>query len=1444
NLPPAGGAPRASAESGGTATEVDTETDTTETLKLEAFAITPNGTYAAAKVGKTLHVWNVSSGDQVGVAELGCQVAIDPSGIDLDTPCNERNLGSVIDLQISPDGAWIIVVGQSAAELFHRTKDALVPAPVPAGGTAHCRLKPDDELYSYERSRLGFSAAFSGNSSVLAVGRGRSIDTWRLDGTAPTRIETICANAESLALDFGGTWLARRNDIERSRCYYETTKPCGFFLYVLRDDRWIGFSSQHIRAFDSHQAGVALEPSKIGFSRTDLAAHSSSPVRTSCDYDSYFLSQGTAVSASSCGYVVDDGKSVIAGVLPLGTTLAVAPLARVVADADDGTVRIWKLSRSLENVVQTTADATPLAKTSIAPGGVWSGTIAVARDGLTLAIGSSDTASDSREQIVDGKPPVLALFSTVESAEKTELVRTSGEMPQLLDKNGNHGVAYVDFDPAQERVYSLGRDGHVRIWRRSDGSKLLDLGNEQGRILAAGFTPDGSKIATGDHVGRLCAWNSATGQKLACSEPTNVALRRGAFAMTPAGAFITTDVKGTIRLWKLGAEAPIVVGNHALAVDRLEVDKTGKWLASASNDGTARLWDLTTCAPSGCKESLRLEDPSGFDDVLLPSDNGTTWLIATPHDDRVVVVDLAKPAERHVLTTRNWASSVDVSRPGHLLLCEFGGTVEEWDLRTKRLSGRLLPSDDRAWCGAKYVGENRFITQFTNGEVALWSIDALARGLTGWSTMGGLSFDASGAIVGTPRLSSGARDVLVMSRDGNVTARVPAVSRAVVDDKAIIFGTPNGGIGVVDAAGNGALSSGTDYVASTIAASHGERLVVTWDLHYELAPSASVQAPVWRALPSSLPHGSVRDARLAAGSWIVAAAQDDSVTRYDATGHRNDTSTLKGAAHVVEADNGDGLLVVGDFDVATIGATGPPVVHKMMSGVYSRAAAWDVGASLLALASRNNVVEIRDLSTNKVLWSESKTFGTDKYYAQLIKFGTVGTQRVIALATEGYIGIYAVATGKLVQEFLEKTKQKGDVLDLWFLEDGNLLTHDDAARLVLWDSRTGKQLEMLQDINDVVLGPGNRFLVTRWGEMRYVTYKNKKLDLSDPHLDCGRYVYRIASSATGKLFAAASQPKNETDSAQLCLIDAATGRVVTTWSSKQTQITRLAFRRDDTALLSIADEPAPVLWEVPTGKQLQVFEHEDLLVAGFAKGTPYIVTADTSGKLRIYDARAGRMVAESTQPPGAVQVVSSGLIDETSGILTTTDARGVIVQIDLATGRRLREFSTQRREIRAIAVAPGGSTIAAAVGSEVQLWRNAPGLLVPVALPPITLDTGEVDGLSFSPDGRWLAAADGFSVENTEAEHGLLTLWDASDGSNLLRKDTPVRLTSVAWSNDAREVVVAGNAGYLQVVSFGLEQRPVEVVRKILERMAPRTTYHPTQSPRKPSTSGGGMIDI
>src|SRR5262249_48932498 len=117
-------------------------------------------------------------------------------------------------------------------------------------------------------------------------------------------------------------------------------------------------------------------------------------------------------------------------------------------------------------------------------------------------------------------------------------------------------------------------------------------------VNAIAFSPDGKVLASGDCVGAIRLWDTATGKERAAF--THAGRRAWSLAFSPDGKTLASSSPSRVMLWEVRTGQPRAVietggqevnrvGQHAGCSVVFSPD--GRTLAGAADGGAVRLWD-------------------------------------------------------------------------------------------------------------------------------------------------------------------------------------------------------------------------------------------------------------------------------------------------------------------------------------------------------------------------------------------------------------------------------------------------------------------------------------------------------------------------------------------------------------------------------------------------------------------------------------------------------------------------------------------------------------------------------------------------------------------------------------------------------------------------------------------------------------------------------------
>jgi WD40 repeat protein len=281
------------------------------------------------------------------------------------------------------------------------------------------------------------------------------------------------------------------------------------------------------------------------------------------------------------------------------TGVAFADSGMLAVGGSDGSLRVWDPSRRASRVVR--AAGSPVAAIAAAP------------RGDRLVISDRHAKLHSFTAVNGSFVPGWAVDapSAGESlafrSDGTRLV-TAGEVVRIWEAADGSPAGILPGRTGRGRAVAADHDGNriavawaetvVSVWQ---GRKLLwELTGHYGAVLTVAFAPrPGLLLSAGDdHTIRT--WDLATGKEVACH--TALGYRVTVLAASRPGAVIAGGcADGTIRLVEDGKPgtlpdwtgAPVLSG-HVHGITAMSFDRSGRFLATASRDGTARIWDLAT----------------------------------------------------------------------------------------------------------------------------------------------------------------------------------------------------------------------------------------------------------------------------------------------------------------------------------------------------------------------------------------------------------------------------------------------------------------------------------------------------------------------------------------------------------------------------------------------------------------------------------------------------------------------------------------------------------------------------------------------------------------------------------------------------------------------------------------------------------------------------------
>jgi WD40 repeat protein len=280
-------------------------------------------------------------------------------------------------------------------------------------------------------------------------------------------------------------------------------------------------------------------------------------------------------------------------------------------------------------------------------------------------------------------------FIVTSGPERTALVWESGSgrrvatlgPPHPLSVEGAQGTLGAAFAAGDSLVLRAAADGSVRVWRFPSGRHVSTFAPSRAFVRAADFTPDGRLAVTVE-------------------------------ADAPIARVSTQD--GTLRCLLKGP--PPDLGSSSFAA--IAFDSAGRRVATASEDGTARVWSVSTCTSSAPFGVRRDGDPLN---TVSFSPDGSRLVTGDASGRARVWLIRGHRLLRTVAGPPKGLVSVSFSPDGERIVAAGrDGVGRIWDVRTGRAT--LLVGHAAELTSASVSRDGRLVvTTSEDGTARVWT---------------------------------------------------------------------------------------------------------------------------------------------------------------------------------------------------------------------------------------------------------------------------------------------------------------------------------------------------------------------------------------------------------------------------------------------------------------------------------------------------------------------------------------------------------------------------------------------------------------------------------------------------------------------------------------------------------------------------------------------------
>ncbi|MBD2338247.1 ribosome assembly protein 4 [Calothrix sp. FACHB-156] len=538
----------------------------------------------------------------------------------------------------------------------------------------------------------------------------------------------------------------------------------------------------------------------------------------------------------------------------------------------------------------------------------------------------------------------------------------------------------------------------------------------------------------------------------------------------------------TVKLWDISGKPLQTLKGHSGSVNSVSFSADGKTIATASDDRTVKLWDI-----SG-KPLQTLKGHSGRVNSVSFSADGKT--IATASDDRTVKLwDISGKPLQTLKGHSGSVNSVSFSADGKTIAtASFDNTVKLWDISGKPL--QTLPSERYANKG--HSGSVNSVSFSADGKtIATASFDNTVK-----------LWDISGKPLQTLKGHSGSVSSVSFSADGKTIATASFDNTVKLWD---ISGKP---LQTLKGHSGWVLSVSFNPDGKTIASASLDSTVKLWDISGKPLTTLKGHSN-WVNSVSFNPDGKT----------IATASSDNTVKLWDISG--KPLTTLKGHSGRVKgvsfSADGKTIATAGlDKTVKLWDISGKPLTTLKGHSGSVNSVSFSADGKTIATASFDKTVKLWDISGKPLttLKGHSGSVNSVSFSADGKTIATASDDRTVKLWD---------ISGKLL------TTLKGhsaDVNSVSFSADGKTIATASFDNTVkLWDI-SGKPLTTLKghsgSVNSVSFSPNGKTIATASSDntVKLWDISGKLLTTLKGHSGS---VNSVSFSADGKTIASASE---------------------------------------------------------------------------------------------------------------------------------------------------------------------------------------------------------------------------------------------------------------------------------------------------------------------------------
>jgi WD40 repeat protein len=163
---------------------------------------------------------------------------------------------------------------------------------------------------------------------------------------------------------------------------------------------------------------------------------------------------------------------------------------------------------------------------------------------------------------------------------------------QLRTMHHERIVSCVAFSGDGQLIVSGSDDRTIRVWDASTGALKIVLSGHTDQVLSVAFSSDSKLVVSGSEDSTLRVWDTAPGAQLIATGYEDAVTF---VTFSKDRRFIIAGTRYNIRIWSADTVTSVLtIDDQIDSLSSIAVSRNENLIASASHDGTIRLWDATT----------------------------------------------------------------------------------------------------------------------------------------------------------------------------------------------------------------------------------------------------------------------------------------------------------------------------------------------------------------------------------------------------------------------------------------------------------------------------------------------------------------------------------------------------------------------------------------------------------------------------------------------------------------------------------------------------------------------------------------------------------------------------------------------------------------------------------------------------------------------------------